>query len=83
MRVSPRLSWASKPATEHGAALTFTVPNPDSRSGQSPHLQGRVMDEQRTIFIGIDVSKDRLDVHLRLNRPGISGNCNQTVGMAW
>lgn len=65
MRVSPRPSWACKPATEHGAALTFRVPNPDSRSGQSPHLQGRVMDEQRTIFVGIDVSKDRLDVHLR------------------
>ena len=30
-----------------------------------PHLQGRVMDEQRTVFVGIDVSKDRLDVHLR------------------
>ena len=23
------------------------------------------MDEQRTVFVGIDVSKDRLDVHLR------------------
>ncbi|MET3415157.1 transposase, partial [Methylobacterium sp. 1030] len=23
------------------------------------------MDKQRTIFVGIDVSKDRLDVHLR------------------
>ena len=54
-----------KPATEHGATLTFLVPNPDSRLGQSPHLQGRVMDEQPTIFVGIDVSKDRLDVHLR------------------
>jgi len=65
VRVSPRLPWARKPATEHGAALTSTVPNPDSRSGTSPHLQGRVMDEQPTIFVGIDVSKDRLDVHLR------------------
>jgi transposase len=65
VRVSPCLPRVSKPATEHGAALTATVPNPDSRSGQSPHLQGRVMDEQPTIFVGIDVSKDRLDVHLR------------------
>lgn len=65
MRVSPRSPWACKPVTEQGAALTPTVPNPDSRSGPSPHLQGRVMDEQRTIFVGIDVSKDRLDVHLR------------------
>lgn len=65
VRVSPRSPWACKPVTEQGAALTPTVPNPDSRSGPSPHLQGRVMDEQRTIFVGIDVSKDRLDVHLR------------------
>lgn len=65
MRVNPRPSGAFKSATEHGAALTATVLNPDSRSGPSPHLQGRVMDEQSTIFVGIDVSKDRLDVHLR------------------
>src|SRR5271166_1707580 len=31
----------------------------------SPRSQGRVMDEQRAVFVGIDVSKDRLDVHLR------------------
>lgn len=65
VRVSPRPSGALKPATEHGATLTFTVPNPDSRLGQSPHLQGRAMDEQPIIFVGIDVSRDRLDVHLR------------------
>jgi transposase len=65
VRVSPRPPWARKPATEQGAALIFAVPNPDSRSGLSPHLQGRVMDEQRTVFVGIDVSKDRLDIHLR------------------
>ena len=72
VRVSPRLPWACKPATEPGAALTFLVPNPDSRSGPSPHLQGRVMDEQRTIFVGIDVSKDRLDVHLRPSGEALS-----------
>jgi transposase len=65
VRVSPCLPRVFKPATEHGATLTFIVPNPDSRLGQSPHLQGRVMDEQPIIFVGIDVSKDRLDVHLR------------------
>ena len=65
MRVSPCLPRVFKPATEHGATLTFLVPNPDSRLGQSPHLQGRVMDEQPTIFVGIDVSKNRLDVHLK------------------
>lgn len=67
MRVSPCLPRARKPATEQGAALTATVPNADSRSGPSPHLQGRVMDEQPTVFVGIDVSKDHLDVHLRFS----------------
>ena len=63
--VSPRLPRAHKPATELGAAPTFTVPNPDSRLGLSPYSQGRVMDESSAVFVGIDVSKDRLDVHLR------------------
>jgi transposase len=62
---SPRPPWAHKPGTELGAVPTFTVPNPDSRSGLSPHLQGRVMDEPSAVFVGIDVSKDCLDVHLR------------------
>jgi len=63
--VSPRLPRAHKPATELGAAPTFAVPNPDSRLGLSPHSQGRVMDETSAVFVGIDVSRDRLDVHLR------------------
>jgi transposase len=63
--VSPRPPWAGKPGTELGAASTFAVPNPDSRLGLSPHSQGRVMDEPSAVFVGIDVSKDRLDVHLR------------------
>ena len=65
MEASPRPPGARKPETELGAASTITVPHPDSRSGPSPHSQGRVMDEQRAVFVGIDVSKDRLDVHLR------------------
>ena len=65
MEASPRPPGARKPETELGAVSTTAVPHPDSRSGPSPHLQGRVMDEQRTVFVGIDVSKDRLDVHLR------------------
>jgi hypothetical protein len=63
--VSPRLPRACKPATELGAAPAFAVPNPDSRLGLSPHSQGRVMDETSAVFVGIDVSRDRLDVHLR------------------
>ena len=65
MEASPRPPGARKPETELGAVSTTAVPHPDSRSGPSPHLQGRVMDEQRTVFVGIDVSKDCLDVHLR------------------
>src|SRR6202451_512609 len=62
---SPRPPGARKPETELGAVSTTAVPHPDSRSGPSPHLQGRVMGEQRPVFAGIDVSKDRLDIHLR------------------
>ena len=65
VEASPRPPGARKPETELGATSTIAVPHPDSRSGPSPHSQGRVMDEQRTVFVGIDVSKDRLDVHLR------------------
>ena len=65
VEASPRPPGARKPETELGAASTIAVPHPDSRSGSSPHSQGRVMDEQRAVFVGIDVSKDRLDVHLR------------------
>src|SRR5947209_14212013 len=38
--------------------------NPNSRLGRpaSPHRQGRVMER---IFVGLDVSKNRLDVHVR------------------
>ena len=65
VEASPRPPGARKPEIESGAVSTTAVPHPDSRSGPSPHLQGRVMDEQRTVFVGIDVSKDRLDIHLR------------------
>jgi transposase len=65
LEISPRSPGAQKPETELGAIFNTAIPHPDSRSGPSPHLQGRVMDEQRAVFVGIDVSKDRLDIHLR------------------
>jgi len=37
--------------------------NPNSRSVSRPHKQGRV--KGQPMFIGIDVAKDRLDVHVR------------------
>src|SRR5271168_3809951 len=67
-RASPSLSGVVEPVFEHGAACVRLSERPNSRKGRSsPHLQGRVMDEPRrvTVFVGIDVSKDRLDVHLR------------------
>jgi transposase len=65
VEASPRPPGARKPETELGAVSVTAVLHPDSRLGPSPHLQGRVMDEQRSVFVGIDVSKDRLDIHLR------------------
>ena len=49
---SPRQSLVRSPTT--------AVPHPDSRFGPQPAFaRRRVMDEQRTVFVGIDVSKDR------------------------
>src|SRR5262244_3849879 len=60
---SPYAPQAGKPVPELGAsAVDFVIPN--GRLGQtaSPHAQGW---EPKSMFIGIDVAKDRLDVHVR------------------
>ena len=59
---SPHAPWADEPAAEHGAPSVGSL-SPNSRRGRqaSPHAQGRDMEH----FVGIDVAKDRLDVHLR------------------
>src|SRR3954447_24276990 len=64
---SPWAPRADKPAPELGAASAGSL-SPNSRQGRpdrttrtSPHARGRDM----KTFVGIDVSKDRLDVHLR------------------
>jgi hypothetical protein len=53
----------------HAAPSTGSTGNPNSRLGResSPHSQGRVMEQPATSpnFVGIDVSKDRLDVYVR------------------
>src|SRR5687768_18515209 len=60
---SPSTSGSSKTVTELGALPTGSTSNPYSRLGrQSPHSQGRVMNQ---LFVGIDISKDRLDVHIQ------------------
>src|SRR6185312_11215165 len=61
---SPIVSRPLKAATELGAPSVIPS-NPNSRSGRkaSPHLQGR--GKMEDLFVGIDVSKDRLDVHIQ------------------
>ena len=55
---------ALKPVPQRGA-LSAVPSNPNSRLGRkaSPIAQGGV--KMDAIYVGIDVSKDRLDVHVR------------------
>ena len=67
---SPCRPGVTEPVSELGAPSAFALSNPNSRSGRpkaSPHSQGRVMERSSSepVFVGIDVAKDRLDVHLR------------------
>src|ERR1700760_3305013 len=66
---SPQPPRVSEPEKKHGAPSIGSSRNPNSRLGRkpSPHSQGRVMELPATSpsFVGIDVSKDRLDVHVR------------------
>src|SRR5690348_638636 len=59
----PSRPRASKPAAQRGSPIVGPW-NPDSRVGRdaSPVEQGRV---RMDVYVGIDVSKDRLDVHVR------------------
>lgn len=63
---SPYRPWVIEPASEHGAPSVGSKRSPNSRLGRnaSPDLQGRVMEQPPTTpsFVGIDVSKDRLDI---------------------
>jgi transposase len=60
---SPKAPGAKKPVAELGAsAVDFVIPNGRLGRTASPHAQGR---EPRSMFVGIDVAKDRLDVHVR------------------
>ena len=59
-----------EPVPECGAPFAFAPKSPDSRLGRlaSPDLQARAAGAAWPggfMFVGIDVSKDRLDVHLR------------------
>ena len=53
-----------KTVSELGAPPTVPSSNPNSRLGRaSPHSRGRGM--EHSLFVGIDVAKEHLDVHLR------------------
>src|SRR6185437_1521854 len=58
----PAHPGALKPAAQRGSSIVGPL-NPDSRVGRSasPVEQGRV---RMDAYVGIDVSKDRLDVHV-------------------
>jgi len=60
---SPCAPGAAKPVPELGAsAVDFVIPNGRLGRTASPHAQGW---EPKSMFVGIDVAKDRLDVHLK------------------
>lgn len=61
---SPRGSRSPETVSELGAPSIRSTESPNSRLGSaSPHLQGRV--RERSLFVGIDVAKDSLEVHIR------------------
>ncbi len=65
---SPQPPRVGEPEKKQGALSTGSAANPNSRLGRkpSPHSQGRVMEHPASpSFVGIDVSKVRLDVHVR------------------
>jgi len=65
---SPQPPRVREPEQKRGAPSIGSIGNPNSRLGRkpSPHSQGRVMEHLPAApsFVGIDVSKDRLDVHI-------------------
>ena len=69
---SPQPPGAIEPVKTQGAPSTGSARSPNSRLGReaSPHWQGRVIEQPPASpsFVGIDVSKDRLDVHVRPSR---------------
>src|SRR5262249_47983285 len=63
--------WAEKPVPQRGTPSAVPS-NPNSRGGRnaSPIAQGGV--KMDAIYVGIDVSKDRLDVHVRPSGEGFA-----------
>src|SRR3712207_2889575 len=67
---SPLGPGVIEPVSEHGAPAAAFSENPNGRLGRrraaSPHSQGRAMEKATPapVFVGIDVAKDRLDMHV-------------------
>src|SRR4051795_9194932 len=61
---SPQGARSVKADQKHGAPPAASTQPERSPGPASPHQRSRVMDKSPT-FVGIDVSKHRLDVHLR------------------
>jgi len=67
---SPTRPRVREPVVQRGAPSAALPKNPNSRQGRRepiPHQQGRVMDNidrDQDVFVGVDVSKKQLDVHV-------------------
>ena len=61
---TPSHPGVHEPATQRGRPSVIRPSNPNSRRGRiaSPIRQGGV--KMEPVIVGIDVSKDRLDVHV-------------------
>src|SRR6185295_18592868 len=62
----------TKPVGERGSLLAVPS-NPNSRLGRSASPVAQGWDQMDAIYVGIDVSKDRLDVAIRRNGESLGG----------
>ena len=75
---SPTRPRVREPVVQRGAPSAAMPKNPNSRQGRCepiPHQQGRVMDNidrDQDVFVGVDVSKKQLDVHVLPNGDSFS-----------
>src|SRR6516162_10299817 len=74
-------SWGFCPVSSKAPALSF-ISRPNSCRGSRPQSQeGDRMTASQDVFVGIDISKDRLDVHVRPLGVGFSVS-NEAAGHA-
>jgi hypothetical protein len=78
---SPQSPGAFELVVEHGAPSAGSTRNPNSRLGRQARARtckDGLMEHPlpEPIFVGIDVSKDRLDVHVRPSGHAIAAGCD-------